>query len=324
MKLTDFVKNKAWKGSFQAIGMKFAAARPELMLIGGIISVLGGTIYACTKTEEGKKAVEDYKTANENVKNLVVAGDEKQQKIEKGKKYVQNTGIMLYQMVKIYGIPALLWFGGMGMITGAHGELRKINKNLVAEAVSVQNLLKEYRGRVADAVGEDTEQRIFMGVQEGMVNVLEKDPETGEEKVVSKQADVFYAQPGSIFATNFTEETVDDCFDMRYFKDEWLDNKVWQINRDLELGVARCYTGLEILRMFRINENALGEDEKMEMLCRYGISGNARKVPDPEMRKLKITRMRGYQKKWDVARGIEIWVPCLRLDFNFYPLEGKI
>lgn len=323
MNFTNFVKNSKLNGLAKGIGMKLVAARPEIMLILGGFSVLGGTIYACTKTEEAKKVVYDHKERMVVTKNTVCFGDEKQQKIEKGKAYVKDYGILMYQLMKLYGIPALLWFGGMGMIFGAHGELRKLNSHLIADSVAVQNLLKEYRGRVATAVGEETEQKIFMGVQEGMVRVLEKDPETGEEKIVEKQADVFYAQPGSIFARNYTEET-SDAFDIRSFADQYLDNRITQINTDLELGIARAYTGLEILRMLGFNENALGEDENIDILLRNGISGSARKVRDPEMRKLKVTRLRGYQKKWDVARNMEIFVPCLRLDFNFYPLEGKI
>ena len=323
MKLVEFVKNKAWKGTFQGIGMKLASAKPEIMLVTGIVSVLAGTVYACTKTEDAKEAIKEYKNDSETVKNTVYEGDEKHQKIEKGRDYVRITGKFLYKMTKIYGVSAIFWLSGMGLIVGADGEHRKIEKSIGAEALAARNLLQEYRGRVANAVGDDVEQKIFMGVQEETVNILEKDPETGEESVVKKKADVFYAQPGSIFARNFTEETC-DTFDIRHFTDEFLDSKVWQINRDLELGVARAYTGLEILRMLRFNENALGEDENIDVLIRNGISGNARKVPDPEMRRLKITRLRGYQKKWDVARDMEVYVPCLRLDFNFYPLEGKI
>ena len=76
--------------------------------------------------------------------------------------------------------------------------------------------------------------------------------------------------------------------------------------------------------MLGFNENALGEDESLDALLHYGISGNARKVPDPEMRKLKVTKLRGYQERWDNESQSMVYVPCLRIDFNFYPLEGKI
>ena len=107
-----------------------------------------------------------------------------------------------------------------------------------------------------------------------------------------------------------------------------IDTLINEINQKLETGWFRAFNAIDILRMLGFNENALTErvddDETMQKMLMYGISGNARKVPDPEMRKLKVTKLRGYKKVWDVARNMEVYEPCMRLDFNFYPLEGKI
>jgi hypothetical protein len=108
------------------------------------------------------------------------------------------------------------------------------------------------------------------------------------------------------------------------------DRRVDEINAKLDTGEYRAFNGIDIFRKLGFNENALGfgdseeVEERLQKLLTYGISGNARKVPDPEMRKLKVTRLKGYQKRFDVARNIDIFVPCTRYDFNFYPLEGKI
>ena len=323
MNFRNLMNKEAWSQTMKNVGMKFRHARPEFMLVGGAFSVLVGTVYACMQTEKAKKVLEEHKFNIETTNSTVFEGTEKEQKLQKGKAYTREYANLAYKMLKLYGIPAILWFGGMGMIFSSHGDLRKANTQLVANSIAANNLLQEYRERVAKAVGEETEQKIFMGAQEGMVQVLEKDPETGEEKLVEKKADIFYAQPGSIFARNFTE-TTSDAFDIRSFADYYLESRINNINKNLELGVSRGYTGMDILRMLGYNENALGEDENIDVLIRNGISGNARKVQDPEMRKLKVTRMRGYEKRYDPTRGIDIYVPCLRLDFNFYPLEGKI
>lgn len=334
MNLIETIKNGGLKGTFQGVGMKLTEARPEIMLFTGIVSVLAGTIYACTKTEQAKKVMEETKADLQTVEEKLKITDDidpidilpetkKQLKVERGRQFLKIYAHALYEMVKIYGAPALLWFGGMGMIVGGHKDLRVRNQHLAADIFAGTQLLQEYRGRVAQAVGEETEQKIFMGAQEGTVNVLEKDEETGEEKIVQKNGDVFYAQPGSIFARNFTAMT-SDAFDIRSFADYYLDARIDSINRDLELGMARAYNGLDILRRLGFNENALGDDDSVDKLLAYGISGNARKVPDPEMRKLKVTRLRGYEKQWDNVHQVEVYVPCLRLDFNFYPLEGKI
>lgn len=332
MNFTNFFKSETWKTAFQGFGMKVNAARPEIMLVSGALSVLAGTIYACTKTEKAKTVVEDTKKQAMEVEEKlqidvpegvdILPETKKQLKVERGRQFLKIYALAVYEMVKIYGVPALLWLGGMGMIVGGHGELRKLNRGLAADILAGNQLLQEYRERVAKAVGEEAENKIFMGAQEGMITVVDTDPETGEKNVRQEKADVFYAQPGSIFARNFTEENTDIMW--RQFTDELLDARVKEINDKLEIGFMRAYNGLDILRILGFNENALGEGESMDKLLSYGISGNARKVPDPEMRKLKITRLRGYQEKWDVAHQCKVYEPCLRIDFNFYPLEGKI
>lgn len=336
MKFMDIFKGEAWKNSFHGMKLQLIEAKPEIMLVGGGIMMLVGTVAACIQTEKAKKALKDAKDeeTKEGLNNLVVIDDKtpeemKLEKREKGRKLTRIYAHTAYEMVKIYGIPAILWLGGMGMICSGHHTLRKTNAGLVADSILAKKLFDEYRSRVAKAVGEEAEQKIYMGTQEGMIKILEKDPETGKETVVEKKADVFYAQPGSIYAVNFTEET-SDAFDTYTYAEQTFDRRVDEINKKLEIGLYRAFNGIEIMRMLGFNENALGfgdgpdVEERLRRLLKDGISGNARKVPDPEMRKLKVTRLRGYQKRWDPARNMDVYVPCTRFDFNFYPLEGKI
>ena len=346
MSFMNLFSKEAWDNKFHSFGMRATAAKPELFLIFGGISMLAGTIYACIKTADAKTVLEDAKTqeAAADFDEKIEAIDEKTGEIvkvdrspeelkalrnEKGKKLTKIYIHTAYEMLKIYGIPAILWFGGMGMICSGHHILRKTNASLVADSILAKKLFDEYRQRVAKAVGEDVEQKIYMGLQEGMVNVVEKDPVTGEEKVVQKQGDVFCAQPGSIFAVNFTPET-SDTIDSYSYAERTFEHRVDEINAKLETGEYRAFNGIDIFRKLGFNENALGfgdsveVEERLKKLLTYGISGNARKVPDPKMRKLKVTRLKGYQRRFDVARNVDIFVPCTRYDFNFYPLEGKI
>lgn len=336
MKFMDIFKSEAWKQSLHGAGMKLNEAKPEIFLITGGISMLAGTIYACVQTEKAKKAVADAKNKEkeEGIGNLVNLEDQspeqvKARKTEEGKKLVKIYGNLAYKMLKIYGIPAILWFGGMGLVCSGHHILRQTNAGLIADSILAKKLFDEYRDRVAKAVGEEAEKKIYMGAQEGTIKILEKNPKTGEEKLVEKKADVFQAQPGSIYAVNFTEET-SDAFDTFTYAERTFDKRVDEINKKLEIGVYRAFSGMEIYRMLGFNENALGfgngpdVEERLKRLVRDGISGNAQKVPDPEMRKLKVTKLRGYQKRWDAVHQTDVYIPCTRYDFNFYPLEGKI
>lgn len=329
------------KGMFQGLGMKLKNASPEIKLAVGCVSLLAGTVYACVQTEKAKKAIAE---ANEKAAGVeatlkidIPEGVEiapetlKQLKVERGRNYFKIYGTLVYNLIKIYGLPALLWFGGMGAVVGSHCDVRKINKGLIADILASNELIKGYRERVKKAVGNEVEEKIFLGAQEGMVNVVEIDENTGAETVKQVKADVFDAQPGSIFARNFTAQTTDNLD--RHFPLELLNSRVEKINLELELGVKRAYTALDIYRALGFSENALDEDtsidpakkdEIMSMLLRYGISGNARKVPDPEMRKLKVTCIRGYEEVFDENRKVKVFRPCARVDFNFYPLDGKI
>ena len=72
MNLKNMFSKDAFKGAVNTVSMKLMAAKPEIMLIMGTFSVLGGTIYACTKSEELKKVLEEHKERQEEVKNVVV------------------------------------------------------------------------------------------------------------------------------------------------------------------------------------------------------------------------------------------------------------
>lgn len=328
MKFFDTIKaagfKEGMKENFKVAEFKFNEAKPEVLLGCGILGVFVGTFLACKKTADAKKALEEHRAAikgvefEHSVDETISEEAKKQARIVKGKKYVTEYTHLLWELTKIYGVAALFWCGGMGMIVGSHAEMVSRNKTLLANSIALQKLFDEYRARNVEAIGAQEEQKMFLGAQEETIQVLEKDPETGEEKLVEKKGDVFYAQPGSIYARNFTEAT-SDAFDIRYFADRYLESRVNAINVDLDLGVKRFYSGAEIMRMLGFNEDQL-TDELLEV----GISGNTRLVPDPEMRKLKVTRLKGYERKYDHTRDCFVYAPCLRLDFNFYPLKGKV
>lgn len=320
-----YFKTGAWKETAKVVGRRIVEVRPEIMLITGGISLLAGTIYACVKTVEAKPVIDAAKDLIEAEENLDKICDDstntvptREEKIKRGKKYFRIYAKAGYKILRVYAVPALLWGGGATCIFLAHKELRVRNTGLIANLMAQQQLFSEYRKRNAEAIGEEAEKKIFMGAQEGTVTVIEKDPVTGEEKIVQKNADIFVAQGGSIFARNFTAST-SDAFDIRSYADYFLDSRVESINLDLKLGQVKFLSGADILRRLGFNEDQIDEN-----MIDNGISGNARKVLDPEMRQLKVTRMQGYEKNWDVDRNDWIYKECLRLDFNFYPLKGMV
>lgn len=320
------------KALWHDVSYKTNEVKPEIFLISGGLSLLAGTILACYRTEKAKKALADYKTNAETLaKNTEIAKKEagndekalKQVKFDNGKAQVKSALFLFYEFIKIYGVAALLWFGGFTLITGGFVDLRRRNTALASQLTAALASQNEYRARNAQLLGPEVEQKVFHGVEEEMIDVVEKDPETGLEHIVQKPMSVFTNQPGSIFARNFSEMT-SDCFDPEYFAENKLEARIEALQHRLDTGSPRCVTGLDVYKILGFDENALGEDEYYDALVMNGISGNARKVPDPEMRKIKYTLLQGYEKRYDEATAKFLYYPVYRLDWNFYPLQGRV
>lgn len=320
------------KAFLHDVSYKTNEIKPEIFLISGGLSLLAGTILACYKTEKAKAILEQHKEnakkEEDRIENMKLsAGNDekalKQVKFESGKTQVKLFLLLCYKLLGVYGVPALLWFGGFGLIADGHFELRRREAAMASQLAATTKLMNDYRLRNAQIMGPETEQRVFQGAEEKMIDVLETDPETGEQRMVQKPAVVFLHQPGSIFARNFTE-TTSDCFDIDYFAMNRLEARIEAMQLRLDTGSPRCYTALDVYKGLGFDEGALGEDEMYDALRENGISGNARKVPDPEMRKIKCTILDGYEERYNEETGKFFYVPCKRLDWNFYPLKGRV
>lgn len=132
---------------------------PEILLIGGCTSIVGGTVCACKatlKTQERMKEVRE-KAAELRKK----AEDPKAGEKAVGKLYFE-TGL---KVAKDFA-PAVLLSGiGLGAVCSDHYILQQRNAGLAAAYALLDKGYKEYRARVADTFGVDTERDIRYGVK---------------------------------------------------------------------------------------------------------------------------------------------------------------
>lgn len=132
---------------------------PEILLVGGCASIVGGTVCACKatlktqqrlvgvrkKAEELRKKTDDTKAAEKSVGKLY---------FEEGMKVAKDFA------------PAILLSGiGLGAICSDHYILQQRNAGLAAAYALLDKGYKEYRARVADTFGADTERDIRYGVK---------------------------------------------------------------------------------------------------------------------------------------------------------------
>lgn len=146
---------------------KIKKASPELLLVGGIACIVGGTVLACRATkkaddilEEGREKVDGFKeeleAANQPDVQLPVADI---------KKDIIKTKIHTFSKLAVtYAPAAALGSAGVAMIFTSHGIMQKRQGALLASYNALDAMFKTYRARVlAEDDGKDRDHRYLHG-----------------------------------------------------------------------------------------------------------------------------------------------------------------
>ena len=114
---------------------------PTALVVGGIATIIGGTVLACKKTVKMKKIVDDTKEDIEEIQAALSTVNpenpdytEKDCKKDVRKVYARAT----VSTAKVYAIPAGIIFAGSAMVLCGHNILRK-RYSALSEAIRQNN-----------------------------------------------------------------------------------------------------------------------------------------------------------------------------------------
>lgn len=144
---------------------------PTILLVGGIASIVGGTVVAVAQTEKASKAMDEFNEQMEKYHKSVEIADKREDSEEfyptsERKHHVRLIyGHMIMTMAKLYLPAVLLEVAGIGMICKSHSIMSKRNASLAAACAALQKSYDEYRKRVREKYGEEAEQELFYGVK---------------------------------------------------------------------------------------------------------------------------------------------------------------
>lgn len=158
-------------------GLKLKKASPEILLVTGVVSIVGGTVLACKATLKADEVLDIHEQCLENIEKATELetysdSDRKQDLVIT---YVQTAG----RFMKLYGPSVLLIGGGIGCIMASHGIMRKRNAALMTAYTALDNAFKDYRKRAAKAIGTEEEEKIYLNADEVQKETF-VDPKTGE------------------------------------------------------------------------------------------------------------------------------------------------
>lgn len=147
---------------------KIKKASPELLLVGGIACVIGGTVLACKATKKADKILdegrEDVKLLEENIDKAADADEEARFKEAVKKGVVRSKLHTLGRVAGAYAPAVALGSAGIAMIFTSHGIMRKRNGALLASYNALDAMFKTYRARVLEEEdGKERDQRYLLG-----------------------------------------------------------------------------------------------------------------------------------------------------------------
>lgn len=187
-------------------GAKIKKHSPEILVVTGIVGMVTTTVLACRSTTKVSGILDETKNDIDKVHKCV--NDEtlsEKYTPEDSRKdlaiiYAQ-TGIKL---IKLYAPSVILGIVSIAAMVLSNRILRKRSVALAAAYMAVDKGFKEYRSRVVEKFGEDTDKELRYNIKAKMLDVISKD-ENGNEVKAEKEVKVGDPNVYSDYARFFDE-----------------------------------------------------------------------------------------------------------------------
>lgn len=204
-----------------AKNVKFQAHKhsPEILVGIGIVTAGAAVVMACKQTMKMDKILDDHKETIEKI-NELVADDTVKWQDEKGEVYSydekcgKGDKIICYRnttwkIIKNYALPFGLFILSMSCFVGSTAILKKRNAALATAFNGLLAATNAYRQRVADKIGKDAEEDLFLNRKSYSLSEVKPDG-TKEEKIIQGGTNI---HPGEPFVFKFNRETAPTMWD---------------------------------------------------------------------------------------------------------------
>lgn len=239
---------------------------PEILFVAGVVGVVGSVVLACKATLDVEKDIDKKDERMADVQKKIEkqraegleeeALEELKQQLEAGVTYH-----FYVDLVKRFGLAAVLLLISLGMLGGSHYIMSAKAANYLALAVSTAEASKMYQQRVIDDQGMDKHLEYLTGMKatEEMVEAVledEEKPRTVKKFVSESYPD--FEMTASAFAKPFlpTNAMYDTCDPAGPLKFVWIIEK--QMNRKLK---SKGYVFLnEVYEALNIEQTQMGNE----------------------------------------------------------------
>lgn len=181
MSLLNNIARGAKKAKFKTVKHS-----PELLMVAGTISVIGGTILACRQTMKCEQILDDHKACLAKRDEVIEEYGDEYKEIERRKDTTMIYARTAGKFVKTYAIPAVMIFGGIGCMFLAKNITNKRYFAAMAAFNGVSEAFNQYRERVRQALGEDVDRAMLTGGHLEKKAPMVTIDEDGNEKTIKR------------------------------------------------------------------------------------------------------------------------------------------
>lgn len=161
---------------------------PEILIAVGAVSIVTGTVQACKATLKMQDVLETTSDNLEKIHGL----EDCTLKVKEGETYTEEdarkdkTTVYIQtavKAVKLYGPSIVLIGGGLGCMIGSHIIMRRRYGAAVAAYSAVTTAFNEYKARVKERFGEQTQYELEHGVKAEEVETTDENGNKKKETV---------------------------------------------------------------------------------------------------------------------------------------------
>lgn len=165
---------------------------PEILIAVGAVSIITGTVQACKATLKMQDVLETTSDNLEKIHGL----EDGTLKVKEGETYTEEdarkdkTTVYIQtavKAVKLYGPSIVLIGGGLGCMIGSHIIMRRRYGAAVAAYSAVTTAFNEYKDRVKERFGEQTQYELEHGVKAEEVETTDENGNKKKETVYATE-----------------------------------------------------------------------------------------------------------------------------------------
>lgn len=252
------MKNNKLKAVIGKTTLTLKKHSPEILMVVGVTGTVVSAVMACKAT---LKAVDVLDNTKEKLDIIKEAKETKSEEYS-DQDQIKDTAITYVETAKelaiIYG-PSLV-LGGLSIATifASNNILRKRAASALAAYAAVDKGYKEYRARVVDRFGKDTDEELLLGLKKQTIEEISTD-ENGKTKKVKKAVTVVDPNAASPYLKYITQTNpywkMDGGFDYMEF---WLQRQQCYWNDILKTRSTHMVTLNEVYRSLGFEESKAG------------------------------------------------------------------